>query len=204
MQDDSSIESLLSAIRSRVEQECAEILSTANDEARRIHESADAETDSLLAGALYQAEKELPAEANRIVGLAAAARRRKFQIAKRQAIREAFDAATREMNKLPESPRYGEILRRLIREAAEAAGQGATVTVAADEEDICREGMADDDLGCTIETGDCPLGTVVAVSEDGSRRVDNSLATRMDRAKMLAMHEVAAVLFHSTDVKADS
>jgi vacuolar-type H+-ATPase subunit E/Vma4 len=162
---------LFSAIGRQAEQERAAVMAEAEARAREISARADAEAEREKAEAFRRLEREMIGEGQRLLGEARMEARNERLEMKRRLITRAFEAARTELGRLAATPGYRDGLAALAAQAAEAAGEGGSVQ--------------------TVEAE----GSVVAVSKDGRRRVDNGLLSRLARAETRVESEVARILF---------
>ena len=165
---------LFGAIEERAGEERTRIREDAETRARAILEEADAEIRRLKAEAVRGLERELASEAQRLVGEARMKGRGEGLQVKRRLLEEAFARARAEIERLRDSPGAAAAMELLSAEASAAVGEPCAVKV------------------------DAHAGSVVAASPDGRRRADNSLHTRLDRAKAACEAEVAGLLFGRT------
>ena len=162
---------LFGAIEERAGDERARIAAAAEARVREIQAGADARIDLLKAEALRGLDKELLAEAQRLLGAARMQARGEALQVKRRMLADAFARARTEIERLRATPACPAMLKSLSAEAAAAVGEPCTVTV------------------------DRERGTVAAVSPDGTRRADNSLLVRLRRVETVYESEVARDLF---------
>jgi len=201
---DETSEALFTAVRHQAEAEKQEIFAKARQEADRVQAQADAEIARLKAEAVSRTNKELLLETDRLLGRARMDKGLSLLRAKRELLQEVFDQARREIQALPHGDVYQGILQTLIAEAIAVAGDDAEVTIAESEKDLCMTVVAKLGSACSLKPSDHRPGTVIAISTDGHRRVDNSLHTRLRKAEMLRRHEIAALLFGRRDHQGDA
>jgi vacuolar-type H+-ATPase subunit E/Vma4 len=162
---------LFGAIEERAGEERARISADADARVREIQAEADARIDLLKAEAMRGLEKELLAEAQRLLGEARMKARGEALQVKRRMLADAFARARVEIERLRATPACPAMLKRLSAEAAAAVGEP-----------------------CTVEV-DREKGTVAASSPDGMRRADNSLLVRLRKVETVYESEVARALF---------
>ena len=162
---------LFGAIEERAGEERARIAAAAEARVREIQAGADARIDLLKAEAMRGLEKELLAEAQRLLGEARMQARGEALRVKRRILADAFARARREIERLRATPACPAILKALSAEAAAAVGEP-----------------------CAVEV-DREKGNVTAASSDGRRRADNSLLVRLRKVETVHESEVARTLF---------
>jgi vacuolar-type H+-ATPase subunit E/Vma4 len=164
-------DTLFGAIDKRGEEERRAIHVDAEARCRQVRADAQSRIEALKAEAMRALERELAGDRQRLLGEARMKARSEALQVKRRLIAEAFERAEKEIERLRATPRASDALRFLAAEAEAAVGQP-----------------------CTVETS-AKDGTTIAVSPDGSRRADNSLASRLKRARVVDESEVARRLF---------
>ncbi|MBI4279737.1 MAG: hypothetical protein HY660_14905 [Armatimonadetes bacterium] len=183
-----------------------------------LEREANAERDRLLAEARQQAEEMVKTAAAEAERVRAAAKQRlegelrtarikaqstaQLQAAslvlrtKDDVLSTVFSRAEEKLRRtIEDRDRYARMLRVLIKEGAAGLSGGLTVEVA--ERDLPLAQAAARDLGIDAEVRGSPginVGTRVT-SGDGRFVVDNTLASRLARAKPALMAEVARVLW---------
>jgi len=184
---------LLDDIRTQAEAEREAILAEGRAQAAAVRERARAEIHGLEEEARRQLERRLGVDRDRLLGESRLEARSGLLAVRREWIRQAFKLAEQRLAERCSSPDYEALLAALLREAAEALGGEGELRVAAQDLTLARELAGR--LGLPREVraeGDRP-GTAVAVARD--RRVDNSLATRLQEAARSMEREVARLLF---------
>jgi len=171
MDQEPGTDTLFGAIDKRGEEERHAIHVDAEKRCGHVLAEADARIEALKAEATRAMERELAGHRQRLLGEAKMQARAEGLRVKRRLIAEAFERAGREIERLRGSPRAGEAMKELAAEAEAAVGQP-----------------------CTVETSQTE-GTAIASSPDGSRRADNSLASRLKRSRVVDESEVARRLF---------
>jgi len=187
MPEHSDIRTLERAIIGDAREEAGRILADAQAKAEDIRRQAQAQTNAERETILQRARQE--AQALRSHAAAAAQLEAQTLKLKRreQLLARVFAGARRQLVSVPQSADYGQIARRLVREAVERLGADEVV-VRSDEE---TQVVLDDDvlmdleeeLGTHLRAGE-PLvqGTgIVLETPDGHRRYDNTLETRLAR-----------------------
>jgi vacuolar-type H+-ATPase subunit E/Vma4 len=162
---------LFGAIEERAGEERARIAAAAEARVREIQAGADTRIDLLKAEAGRGLDKELLAEAQRLLGEARMKARGEALQLKRRILAEAFARARTEIERLRATPACPAILKKLSAEAAAAVGEP-----------------------CAVEV-DREKGTVAAASPDGMRRADNSLLVRVRKVETVYESEIARALF---------
>ncbi|HTO21671.1 MAG TPA: V-type ATP synthase subunit E [Spirochaetia bacterium] len=162
---------LVEAIDSRAAEERARILAEAQARAAEIAAAAEAECERLQAQAFAALERELELAQVRFLGEARLGARTDGLGRRRALVAEVFRRAEQRIHELENGPGAAAALARLAEEARAAAGEPCVVHASGSD------------------------WSVTAESVDGRRRVDNSPAARLARARETAEHEAARLLF---------
>jgi vacuolar-type H+-ATPase subunit E/Vma4 len=184
---------LLAEIQAQSEAERERILEEGRRRVEAIRAEADEAIRRLEAEAERQLARRLAVDRDRILGEARLDVRARVLAARREWIGRAFQEARRRLGERGASPEYADLLRRLVREAAEAAGQEGELQVARQDLELCRRLVAELSLKLEVRAVTEQAGTVIVVS--GDRRADNSLGTRLEEAGRSLEQAVARLLF---------
>jgi V/A-type H+-transporting ATPase subunit E len=184
---------LLAEIQSQSEAERERIL----EEGRRRVEAIRARSAEAIRGLEADAERRLArrlaVDRDRILGEARLDVRARVLAERREWIGRAFQEARQRLGERCASPEYPDLLRRLIREAAEAAGREGELQVARQDLELCRRLAAELGLKLEIRAVTEQAGTVIVAT--GDRRADNGLWTRLEEAGRSLEQAVAQLLF---------
>ena len=186
---------LLQAVSQQAALDREKVLSEAQEKVRQIEAQTQAEIEQIQGRIEAESQREIRLEKDRALGRSRMAFRLARQSVRVRLLKQAFDQARAEMDRLPQSPQYGDILGALIAEALTTVGPESLIKVAACDEKLCRAWIGRHKLSCTIQTIQAEPGTVLAFAANGDRQVDNSLSTRLSRVESLCQQDVAAVLF---------
>jgi vacuolar-type H+-ATPase subunit E/Vma4 len=185
-----------------LEAQAASERAKADDETRQKTDEIQARADAEIARIREQAESRLrrlvALDRERITSRFRIEERRRLLEARREALARVFSEARGRLAEGMDPAAYRAMLSRLAAEALAAVGKDADLEVAGTDLALGREiasGLGAS--GSVRERGDAP-GTVVAVSPDGRRRADNSLATRLAQAERLMEEHIAAILLGGT------
>jgi vacuolar-type H+-ATPase subunit E/Vma4 len=162
---------LIDAMEKQAADERLRIRREAEESAARTIAAADAECARITAEALARLDRELAVERQRLVGEAVMAARAERLRMKRRLLAEVWSRAEAEIGRRAAGPGARAALDRLAAEAKAAVGEPCLLTVRTED------------------------ASVLASSPDGRRSVDNGLAARLRRARAMAEHEVARLLF---------
>ena len=184
---------LLDDIQAQAEAERERILAEGRAQAVAVRDRALAGIHGLEEEARRQLQRRLGVDQDRILGESRLEARTALLTVRREWIQRAFQLAERRLAERCSSPGYEALLAALLREAAEALGGEGELRVAGPDLALARALASRLGVPQAVRAeGDQP-GTVLAVARD--RRVDNSLATRLQEAARSMEREVARLLF---------
>ncbi|HEV2357107.1 MAG TPA: V-type ATP synthase subunit E [bacterium] len=169
------------------EAKAAEVVAAGAREAEEIEAAARRRVDSERAQARARATSTASLRAAAVV-----------LAAKDEAIRRVFEQAEAELRSAAANPvRRGAVLRALLREAAAGvAGGRATVEVARGDVEAVRDASRELGLDAEVrEAADVADGVRVAAA-DGRVVVENTLASRLARARREMVSRVAEILWN--------
>jgi vacuolar-type H+-ATPase subunit E/Vma4 len=189
------VQALLEEIRSQSEAESQRLLDEAEGRLSEIRARSEERIRRLEAEAQHQLERRLSIDEDRLRGEARLELRTRVLAARRQWLDRAFQEARKRLEQRCSSAEYGELLPRLVREAAEAVGGQGVLRVAREDLELARGAVRELDLGFEVRGEEGPRGILVASSGDGLRRADNGVWTRLEQAGRSREQEVARLLF---------
>ena len=195
MEQDHNVQALISAMREKAESEKSEILAEAQAKAGKILARGDAEIAGLKAEAEKQLEYEVVDEKGKLLGHVRLKKRERLLAVKERALKEAFGRARDKLLDLCGGDDYESAVKMLISEAIEENGNCGEISVASEDEALCRSRLAEMGHSCTVKASGPGPGVVVARSRDGRKTVDNSILIRLTKVEAGMIHEVAGILF---------
>ncbi len=189
---------LVSILEKEANAEIEHILTEARGEAERLIAQTNQETQAYLTEQRQRIDAERKAA---LVKADSAAQVRASALvlqAKDQAIAEVFAAAGAELSRLQQDKtRYGTILRGLIREASGALSGRVTVHASPKDLDLVKQAVKDLKLDAEVKPADDVSGGVRLASSDGRFVVENTLVSRIERARSIVAPDIAAQLWGS-------
>ena len=189
---------LIAILEKEAAAEIERILADARAEAERLVQEARQQADAELADTRARLEAERVAAQTRARSAAALRASALILQAKDQALAEVFARARAEMDRLVQDrARYGAILAGLLREAASGVGGRVVVQVNPKDTDLARRAVRDLGLDAEVQPAEDVRGGVRVVSADGRFMVENTLSSRVERARAALAPEVAALLWGS-------
>lgn len=187
---------LITLLEREAEAERERILAEARERAARIVEEARAEAEAFLEAQRRRIEAELEAARIRAQGTAALRAASLVLQAKDEEIDRVFERAKEKLEQIPEDPaRYAAILRHLVREAVEGFGGRVVVECAASDVPAVEAAIRELGIDAEVHPASDVRGGVRVRSEDGRFVVENTLASRLERAREALLPEVADLLW---------
>jgi V/A-type H+-transporting ATPase subunit E len=181
------IQALQSAIMEEARQEANQILADAQAQAESIHQQAQTQADAEREAILQQAREKTKAIHEHTVA-AAQLEAQKLKLERReQLLQQALASARQQLTSVSQRPDYEQIVKRLVREAAEHLGTDEALV----RTDVETRKVLDDEalanlggeLSVHLRAGE-PLAQstgIVLETPNGHRRYDNTLETRIAR-----------------------
>jgi vacuolar-type H+-ATPase subunit E/Vma4 len=181
-------------MQAQAESEMEEKRSVAEEEAAQLIAEAEEEAQAIRARHRARVEPMLLTEAASLQNKAKLGALRATANAREQLLVEAFGRAQDCLAHLRQTPQYAEVLHVLAREALE--GLNGDLVARVDPRDAALVRAAFEALGTTVEIQEqeIPLGGLELMTRDGRVIVDNTLAARLDRSRGLLRGPVAEIL----------
>jgi vacuolar-type H+-ATPase subunit E/Vma4 len=189
------VQALLSDIVAQAEADRARILEGERAQLEAIASRTDQEIRRLEADASRRLERSLLVEQERIAGRLLQEQRRALLAVRREWLEKAYAGAERKIAERCAGEGYRQALRRLVAQAAGALGEAGELQVARQDVEMARALVRELAPGCTVQGEGEEAGTVRVSSPDGLRRVDNSLGSRLKRARLAIEPQLSRLLF---------
>lgn len=188
---------LMDLLEREAEAERQRILAEARQQAEQLVRQAEEEAHALLEAQRRRVAAEVEAARVRAQGVAQLRATSTVLEAKDQMLEEVFQRAGRELDRVTRDPaRYGAILRGLVKEAV--AGFHGPVVLECAEQDVRAVEAAAREVGVTVvqvRPDSAVRAGVRVLSEDGRFVVENTLDSRLQRARPALLAEVADILW---------
>ncbi|MHC1626704.1 MAG: V-type ATP synthase subunit E [Methanoculleaceae archaeon] len=184
-----------------------EVERSSEEEIRKIRERTEAEIRALLEDAERKArdirerhikDAEKLAESERMERLFRAHSDVSARIAevRHEIFDSAFCAARERLSDIREKPQYPEIFQALFNEALSFFSSGELVVhVDPGDTEICRKMITETGRPCNIVSDIRCTGGLILEAESGRIRVDNTIDSRLDRARERLKTEIFSALF---------
>jgi V/A-type H+-transporting ATPase subunit E len=144
---------------------------------------------------LDEAIKSITTERNKLLYLTKAQNKELLIQTRETAFERAFSEAEVRLRGLRSDPKYPAIFAALLKEAADAMGDGAFVVhIDPHDEALCKKTLPLLNLSSEIRTDLVTSGGIVASLPDNSVVISNTVESRMQRAKEFKRKEIHAVL----------
>lgn len=192
---DRNKEELLAQIRKNASEEKAKAEQQGEERVAKIRERTDREKVRIEREADRRLEQELATSRDRSVGTARMEGRAARSRIKRELLDSVFDRASEQTRGLLVSKHYESVFRALVREVVGEFQQAGTIEVASQDVELAKSALGSAVGTWQVTAGGSERGHIVARSQDGLKVVDNSLMTRLERAKFLRASIVAEHLY---------
>jgi V/A-type H+-transporting ATPase subunit E len=192
---------LLEALETDAEREAAQVIREAEERAQQILEEASRAAKQAEETTRREAVASLPAAQARIDYDAQLKIQGMFADVREQLIARVMDVVVRELADLPNTPRYGEVMRALLGEAAHLIDTDLVVHVRAEDKKLAEKLVKALGRKAAVETTLKGWGGLVVLSADGLVRVDNTLEARLESATPAIRQHVARQLMAVTGVE---
>lgn len=187
---------LVTILEKEASAEIERILAEARAQADQLTEEARAESQALLEAHRQRLEAERKAARQKAESTAQLRAAALVLQAKDQVLAEVFARAETELSGVQQNRgEYTVLLGGLIREAATGLSGRVTVEVNQKDLQIARQALRDLKLDAEVKPADEISGGVRLSIDDGRFMVENTLASRLERAKPLLVTDVAALLW---------
>lgn len=201
---DESIEMLSHAVMREAQNEAEEVLSRAKEDARKIMEEAQDQADVERKAILKRASQDEERTRRQMIA-SAQIKARTLQLKKREELLDkVFGEAHQQLSGLQQWSDYDRIVIDLLREALMSL-QTDSALIQADKETLqyLTDGALEKvskELNVKLQVkGSLDQGTgVIVETDDGRRRFDNTLETRLDRMKDALRAPVYRILVGET------
>ncbi len=202
------LEHILRAVQAQADGEIEKITRAAETEAAQLIAEAEEQAQSIRARHRARIEPVLLTEAASLRNKAKLDTLRAAANAREQSLRDAFAQSEARLAEIRGSKEYEVIFRALAKEAVEAlngdpssfdsrsggSGQGLTACIDPRDAARARATFAELKVDAEIEIQPIPLGGLELVEREGRVSVDNTLASRLERARTPLRGPVAAIL----------
>jgi vacuolar-type H+-ATPase subunit E/Vma4 len=204
----SDTDRLVQSIREQCAAEVAAVTAQSRERAQRIADAADAEVDRIQQAARRDGEDSGRRQAAKLLAAAEAESRLRWLGDREALVEEAIGCARQRLDDLPNLPGAVQLLAELIRESLQPLPPGA-VRIRLPDTSLqllsaaLRAELAAQRWTLRFETDHIPGGGVIAETENGRLRFDNSFAARtrrgIDRLRRAVADELLAQ--HHTDAR---
>lgn len=185
---------LLDALEADAEREAEQITREAEARAQQILEETERAARQAEESAHRETVAPLPTVQARVAYEAQLKVQELFSDTREQLIERVLAAIVDELANLHASTRYRGVMRSLLKEAADLIDTGLIVQTRKEDEALVWELLKELGLKAKIETTLKGWGGLIAVSDDGLVRIDNTLEARLETAKPTIRQHVARQL----------
>lgn len=161
-----------------------QILLEAEEEAKKIHEVS-----------MKNADEEVRLEKARMISRANFQVKKEIVRVKEAMVNKVFDEITKRVENLRSQSSYESVFEKLASEAISGIPGKVVVSVDQADEALARKTFEKMGIDCPIKTDFKCSGGLKAMSEDGNIVLNNSIDSRIDKAKQFLMTDIIKVLF---------
>jgi len=188
-------EELLKSVEESAHEKELELRSREKTAVDEIRARAKKQAGAIRQVYLDETEKSIAAERNKLLYLTKAENKELLIRIRETAFERAFTEAEARFRSLRSDPKYPAVFENLLKEAANAMGDGAFVVhIDPRDEALCKKTLSLLNRSSEIRT-DLVTGGGVALSlPDNSVVISNTVESRLQRAKELKRKEIHAIL----------
>lgn len=161
-----------------------QIILEAEEEAKKTHEIS-----------MKNADEEVRLEKARIISRANFQVKKEIVRVKEEMVNKVFDEIVNRAKTLRNQSSYESVFEKLASEALSGIPGNAVVSVDLADETLARKTFEKMGVDCTIKTDFKCSGGLKVMSEDGNIVLNNSIDSRIDKAKQFLMTDIIKVLF---------
>ncbi|MDE3089088.1 MAG: V-type ATP synthase subunit E [Chloroflexota bacterium] len=195
------LEHILRAMQAQADGEIERITRAAETEAAQLIAEAETQAQQIRARHRARIEPVLLTEAASLQNKAKLNSLRAAANAREQLLQDASAQSEARLAELRGSEEYEVIFRALAKEAVEALNGELTARVDPRDIDLARATFAKFGVWAEIETQPIPLGGLGLTEREGRVSVDNTLASRLERALTALRGPVASILAGKSEEK---
>ncbi len=188
------LEHILRAMQAQGESEIEKITHAAETEAAQLIAEAQAEAQAIQTRHRARVEPMLVIQAASLKNKAKLGALRAMADAREQLLVEAFARAEEHLARVRDSNEYPALFRALAIESIQATDGDLIASVDSRDVAPARAVFAERCVPVEIETTAIPLGGLEMTTRDGCVIINNTLATRLERARKILRGPVAAIL----------
>jgi len=195
---------LLESLEAEAKAEREQLLADARAEAEAIVSKARREAEQKIEGAGRTGEKRGAVEVDRRIGLA----RQEVDLAvleeKRRLLDEVRGGLASRIGELRQHAEYAEALKRWTAEVIAGMGDGMSLQVHPEDVSVIEEMLSERGLEVFVSGDTAITGGVRAVSADGRVSADNTLESRLERAREQLDEVLGRALFADAEVSSET
>lgn len=192
-----ALEHILKDMEEQAAENCRQIVKEAQERAEFILQEARDEAELIKAEAVKKATVNIDGEKARIVSGPKLQVKRELVKAKEEIIAHIFDSVSKELAGMSSSNGYAKVMGDLLDEALQGTNGTVSVHVRKQDEPLARDLLAGRKGQCEVSGTLDGLGGVRVVSTDGRLAVDNTIESRLEKARRLLRPDVTKTLFGS-------
>jgi len=190
-----ALKDIFDTLNGEGEKERDRILKTAKQEANKIIRLAEEDAQKVKENELERASFSLKGETARIINQAKLFKKEEAIKAKEQFINKSFEDAKLKMADLRQSKTYEQVFESLAREALQRVNGHVVALVDKRDEALAQRILAKLSDGIAIRADISGSGGVNVSADDGRITYDNTIDSRLEKARTVLKSKVAEALF---------
>jgi len=195
---------LLESLEAEAKAEREQLLADARAEAEAIVSKARREAEQKIEGAGRTGEKRGAVEVDRRIGLARQEVDLAVLVEKRRLLDEVRGGLASRIGELRQHAEYAEALKRWTAEVIAGMGDGMSLQVHPEDVSVIEEMLSERGLEVFVSGDTGITGGVRAVSADGRVSADNTLESRLERAREQLDEVLGRALFADAEVSSET
>jgi vacuolar-type H+-ATPase subunit E/Vma4 len=189
-----AMEDIFKALERQAEQDVAEMLDAAREQAAGIVEDAEAKAQQIRAAKIEAGRSLVSARTARVINAARLDSRRQMAGVKERAIANSYDDALQKLSAMRGDAGYPALFRSLAAEALDRVEGDTTVMVDPADESLAKQTMAELGASATIDTSTSSRGGLTIVANDGTLWRRNTLEDRLDKYRSAGQAAIAEIM----------
>lgn len=189
-----AIEDIFRALEQQADQEIAEMLDAAREQAAGIVEDGEAQGAQIRQDKIDVAKQHVAGRVARVINAARLDGRRKVAAVRERAIGSAYDSALASLDGLRGRKDYPVLFRALAEEALKGVDGEVTVQVDPADKALAESTMRDLKFAATVDATAATRGGLTVIADGGTMVRRNTVEDRVEKFRAVGASAVAGVL----------
>lgn len=190
-----ALEEMLTALEKEGEEDVKKILSQSEAHKNQIIKEATDEASKIREAYRKKIEDQVRIDRSKILNKASFHIKKEIIRAKEAMMNEVFNQVVKQVGSLRNESSYEGILEKLAQETINAIPGKPVISIDSADEQLARKILDKMEVDYSLEKNAKCLGGLKATSEDGRIILNNTIDSRVDKAKQLLKTDVLRVLF---------